>query len=236
MSNPNTPFVTYEPGVPLPEKVCKKCEGRGEDFSSAWEEPGRKEFPPCPDCHGSGKAPLRVLVEQPGDSEALDDLLMEASDHLNDEWFVLLSDLSMAAKCYTEADYCANIHLGIRIRRQADVAHIADLVRLPGKKFLLVEPEEVIDFVGEVPRVTAEMARDSDFLERAGEPLLDEPGRLLDGIGWVVVRCPSPDCVSQGHVYDPATYLAWMQNVVNQCQAAGMPVYCQELGVFEEGI
>jgi len=211
MSNPNTPFVTYEPGVPLPEKVCKKCEGRGENRFGPPEMSGREHHNPCVICHGTGKAPLRVLVEE-GDWPDC------GVDIPGVTWFKINAPDSLAVLLREGGGFdSANIYHGLRIRTQADVAHIADLVLLPGNKFLLVEPEEVIDLTG-----------------------------FLAGIGWVVVRIPreaaqhnpNEDAYSQTVEYI-ARFIdrrKWAKSIVNDCHELGVPVYCQELGVFEEGI
>ena len=199
MSNPNTPFVTYEPGVPLPEKVCKKCEGRGENRFGPPEMSGREHHNPCVICHGTGKAPLRVLVEEgdwppaPIQHHAVYKLVCHTciEDWMNNS--------------YHRNKTLPNYAWGLRIRTQADVAHIADLVRLPGGRWLLVEPEEWLDL--EVH---------------------------LAGIGWVVVRprkrtydATFADLVLAGDAEQ-------MQSIVNDCHKLGVPVYCQELGVREE--
>ena len=214
------PFVTYEPGVPLPEKVCERCGGTGYPVHGFYDDGGIWiEGSPCPDCHGTGKAQLRVLVEQPDGEEAFLDLLDDTNERLDDDWFVLINDFLPVKKGYTQDDLQGNIYHGLRIRTQADVAHIADLVRLPGGRWLLVEPEEWLGLTGH-----------------------------LEGIGWVVVRVkPCAACAGrQAFVQDECEECEgwglsvagydWAENIVNDCQRLGVPVYCQELGVFEEGI
>ena len=212
------PFVTYEPGVPLPEKACEKCGGTGQVEFCAAKKPGpigALPKPPvcfsCPVCHGAGKAPLRVLVEE-GDWPDC------GVDIPGVTWFKINAPDSLAVLLREGGGFdSANIYHGLRIRTQADVAHIADLVLLPGNKFLLVEPEEVIDLTG-----------------------------FLAGIGWVVVRIPreaaqhnpNEDAYSQTVEYI-ARFIdrrKWAKSIVNDCHELGVPVYCQELGVFEEGI
>lgn len=102
-----------------------------------------------------------------------------------------------------------HVHLGISCCTQADLDRmIPDLLQIPGKKWISLEP--ILEKI------------DLDDLDEScpGKPV-EDGWCWREGISWVVIG-------SHSSPKQPFN-LEWVESVVEQCQAAGVPVYVKQL-------
>lgn len=124
--------------------------------------------------------------------------------------------------------FWSHVYLGVSITDQEDADRmIPDLLRIPGKKWLSLEP--MLGAINLSPKadfayrfLSPYYDKEGKFDHTASQPAQDRREHLFPKIDWVVLGCES------GPKRRPCPQ-AWMINVVRQCDAAGVKCYVKQI-------
>lgn len=141
--------------------------------------------------------------------------------HMGHTYFMLTKQIRrMVGFCcsrYPEGWQRKNVYHGVSITGPDDLWMVEELLKVPGKHWVSIEP--CISQINIAKYLSGGTNHDK---QRTG--IHDQKYMEASSISWIILGCES------GPKRRPMP-LQWAVDVVNQCKAAGVPVYCKQLSI-----
>lgn len=155
--------------------------------------------------------------------------LIRATQNLS--WLLVTKRIGNAAKMWPGGDY-PNVRLIITVVNQEEADRdIPKLLALPCKNGISYEPAlGPVDFHLDKGwcrhcKVMTSGAIDGHCMDPL-RPCFEAEALMQDLIGWIIIGGESAQGGAQARPFD----LAWARSTIAQCKAAGVPVFCKQVG------